>query len=83
MINKLFRQCLNAVPIEEIEQFEKSFSIAEKLYEVLKERKLSSLGLAKMIGKTKFEIDKLLTGRYYFDNQVISDIEKQLNCKLN
>lgn len=80
--NKLFRDCLAAVPAEQKAAFDLSFGIAEKLSEVLKEKGLSQKDLAKMLNKRDSEISKWLTGRHNFTTQTIARIQAALGCNL-
>lgn len=80
--NKLFRDCLAAVPAEQKAAFDLSFGIAEKLSEVLKEKGLSQKDLAKMLNKRDSEISKWLTGRHNFTTQTIARIQAVLGCNL-
>ena len=47
--NKLFRDCLSAIPAEQKAEFDLSFGIAERLSEVLKEKGLTQKDFAKML----------------------------------
>lgn len=79
----LFHQCLASIPQKEIEQFEGSFSIAEQLVAILKEKNLSIDVFAKIVGKKKSTVNSWLTGRHNFRNSTMRDIEHALNCKLS
>lgn len=61
--NKLFRDCLAAIPAEQKAEFDLSFGIAERLSEILKEKGLSQKDFARMLHKRDSEISKWLTGR--------------------
>ena len=67
--NKLFRDCLAAIPAEQKAEFDLSFGIAEHISEILK-------------AKRESEISKWLTGRHNFTTQTIARIETALGSKL-
>ena len=54
--NKLFRDCLAAIPAEQKAEFDLSFGIAERLSEILKEKGLSQKDFARMLHKRDSEI---------------------------
>ena len=56
--NKLFRDCLAAIPAEQKAEFDLSFGIAERLSEILKEKGLSQKDFARMLHKRDSEISK-------------------------
>ncbi|MGM9847334.1 MAG: multiprotein-bridging factor 1 family protein [Muribaculaceae bacterium] len=80
--NELFRQCLNAIPEEQKQEFELSFGIAERISEVLKSKNLTQKDFAHQLNKRESEISKWLTGRHNFTMQTIAKIETALGCKL-
>lgn len=80
--NKLFRQCLAAIPKEQKDEFELSFGIAERISEILKEKNLTQKDFAHRLNKRESEISKWMTGRHNFTMQTITKIETALNCKL-
>ena len=80
--NKLFRDCLAAIPAEQKAEFDLSFGIAERLSEILKEKWLSQKDLARMLHKRDSEISKWLTGRHNFTTQTIARIQTALGCNL-
>ena len=49
--NKLFRDCLAAIPAEQKAEFDLSFGIAERLSEILKEKGLTQKDFARMLHK--------------------------------
>ena len=71
--NKLFRDCLAAIPAEQKAEFDLSFGIAERISEILK---------ARLLNKRDSEISKWLTGRHNFTTQTIARIETALGSKL-
>ena len=61
--NKLFRQCLAAIPEEQQIEFELSFDIAERISEILKSKGLTQKEFASLLGKRESEISKWMTPR--------------------
>ena len=80
--NKLFRDCLAAIPAEQKAEFDLSFGIAERLSEILKEKGLSQKDFARILHKRDSEISKWLTGRHNFTTQTIARIQTALGCNL-
>lgn len=80
--NKLFRNCLAAIPAEQKAEFNLSFGIAERLSEVLKTKGLTQKDFARILNKRDSEISKWLTGKHNFTTQTIARIETALGCKL-
>ena len=80
--NKLFRDCLAAIPAEQKAEFDLSFGIAERLSEILKEKGLTQKDFANQLHKRESEISKWMTGRHNFTMQTIAKIEIALGCKL-
>jgi ribosome-binding protein aMBF1 (putative translation factor) len=63
----------------EIEKLvEKNMAIANKIYEILQERGLKSVDLARMLNKKPSEICKWLTGTHTFTTKTITKIETVL-----
>lgn len=80
--NKLFRQCLMAIPEDQKNEFELSFGIAERICEILKLKGMTQKDFARMLGKRESEISKWLTGRHNFTTQTIARIETVLGNKI-
>lgn len=80
--NKLFRECLAAIPKEQQEEFELSFSIAERIAAILKSKGLTQKDFARLLGKRESEISKWMTGRHNFTTQTIARIETTLGSKV-
>jgi len=80
--NHLFRQCLTSISAEQKAEFELSFSIAERISDILKSKNLTQKELARRLGKRESEISKWLTGRHNFTTQTIARIETALGCKV-
>ena len=72
--NKLFRECLAAIPEGSMAEFELSFAIAERIVEVLKQKGMTRRDLANKLGKRESEISKWLTGRHNFTISTLSHI---------
>ena len=70
--NKLFRDCLAAIPAEQKAEFDLSFGIAERISEILKAKGLTQKDFARLLNKRDSEISKWLTGRHNFTTQTIS-----------
>ena len=73
--NKLFRDCLAAIPAEQKAGFDLSFGIAERISEILKAKGLTQKDFARLLNKRDSEISKWLTGRHNFTTQTIARIE--------
>lgn len=80
--NKLFRDCLAAIPAEQKAEFDLSFGIAERLSEIQKEKGLTQKDFARMLNKRDSEISKWLTGHHNFTTQTIARIQTALGCNL-
>ena len=80
--NKLFRDCLATIPSEQKAELELSFSIAERLSEILKEKGLTQKQLAQMLNKRESEISKWLTGRHNFTTHTIARIQTAIGCDI-
>lgn len=80
--NKLFRDCLTAIPAEQKAEFDLSFGIAERISEILKAKGLTQKDFARLLNKRESEISKWLTGRHNFTTQTIARIETALGSKL-
>ena len=73
--NKLFRDCLAAIPAEQKAEFDLSFGIAERISEILKAKGLTQKDFARLLNKRDSEISKWLTGRHNFTTQTIARID--------
>lgn len=80
--NKLFRDCLAAIPAEQKAEFDLSFGIAERISEIQKAKGLTQKDFARLLNKRDSEISKWLTGRHNFTTQTIARIETALGSKL-
>ena len=72
--SNLFRECLNAIPKEQNEAFERSYRIAERLSEALKEKGMTAKEFARLINKSEIEVFKWLTGRHDFTTKEVEQI---------
>ena len=79
--NKLFRDCLAAIPAEQKAEFDLSFGIAERISEILKAKGLTQKDFARLLYKRDSEISKWL-GRHNFTTQTIARIQTALGCNL-
>ena len=57
--NKLFRDCLSAIPAEQKAEFDSSFGIAERISEILKAKGLTQKDFARLLNKRDSEISKV------------------------
>ena len=73
--NKLFHDCLAAIPAEQKAEF-------ERISEILKAKGLTQKDFARLLNKRDSEISKWLTGRHNFTTQTIARIETALGSKL-
>lgn len=80
--NALFQECLKLIPNDQKAQFEESFAIAEYIFQTLNEKGVTPKDLANKLHIRESEISKWLTGRYIFNLDEISKIEKALKCKI-
>lgn len=80
--NKLFRDCLAAIPVEQKAAFNLSFCIAERISEILKIKGLTQKEFAHMLNKRESEISKWLTGRHNFTTNTIARIETVLGVNI-
>ena len=80
--NKLFRESLAAIPPEQKAELELSFSIAERMDEILKEKNVSQRELARRLGKRESEVSRWLTGRHNFTTNTIAKIENALGSRI-
>jgi len=77
--NNIIDNWLTEKGTPEIEKLvEKNMAIANKIYEILQERGLKSVDLARMLNKKPSEICKWLTGTHTFTTKTITKIETVL-----
>ena len=77
--NALFRSCLAAIPSEEKAKFDKTFNLAERLYERMAKSNMSLSQLATLLNIHKKTLAKFLTGRHKSNKQTIIKIERFLS----
>lgn len=82
MTSSLFRQCLSMVDGKTRREFDLSFSLAERLDTLLKQKGITRHELAVMLGKKDSEVSKWLTGRHNFTVATIASIESVLHEQL-
>lgn len=80
--NKLFKECLDAIPADRMAEFELNFSIAERIAEILKQKGMTQRDLAKRLGKRESEISKWLTGRHNFTTSTLAKISYTLDSQI-
>lgn len=80
--NKLFRECLEAIPADRMAEFELNYSIAERIADVLRQKGLSQRDLANKLGKRESEISKWLTGRHNFTISTLAKISYVLDSPI-
>ena len=60
----------------------RNLAIAERIYEILEEKKMKQKDLAKLMKKQPSEISKWLTGLHNFELKTIDAIEVALGCDI-
>ena len=69
-----FRECLNAIPKEQKKAFERSYRIAERLSDALKEKGMTAKEFAQLINRSEIEVLVWLTGRHRFTTKEVEQI---------
>lgn len=77
--NAIFDRILNNIPKEDKIRYDLSFQISERIYEILKEKKMTQKEFAQLMHKSEPEISKWLTGGHNFTMKTISKIEAVLD----
>lgn len=80
--NELFRECLGSIPEERRIEFDLTFAIAERIDNILKQKKMSQREFAAKMGKRESEISKWLTGRHNFTISTIAKISHVLETQI-
>lgn len=80
--NELFRECLGSIPEERRMEFNLTFAIAERIDNILKQKKMSQREFAAKMGKRESEISKWLTGRHNFTISTIAKISHVLETQI-
>lgn len=70
------------IPNELKVQIDLSFSIADKIASVLKERGMTNKEFAKLVGKTEAEVSRWLGGTHNFTLKTIARISAALGCEI-
>lgn len=76
--NKLFQDFVSNVPTEVREEITLNIEIANRISDILKERKLSQKDFAQMMGKRPSEISKWLSGTHGFTTATLAKIRETL-----
>lgn len=77
--NAIFDRILNNIPKEDKIRYDLSFQISERIYEILKEKKMTQKEFAQLMHKSEPEISKWLTGGHNFTMKTICKIEAVLD----
>lgn len=75
---KFFTEALKNIPSEERRQFDLSWSIADKIAEILSEKNMTQKDLAKRMHKTEAEVSRWLGGTHNFTLSTIAKISEVL-----
>ena len=79
---ELFEQSLKEVSPAIKAELDLSFSIADKIDSILKDKGITQKQFAKQIGKTEAEVSRWLSGRHNFTIKTIAKISTELGCDL-
>ncbi len=77
-----FREDLKKIPKDISLQVDWSFSIADKIAAVLKERGMTQRDFANKMGKRETEVSRWLGGTHNFTLSTLAKISAVLDCKL-
>lgn len=80
--NALFEECLAEVASEVKEEVRINMEIADRIYELLKEKKMTQRDLAMLMDKRESEISRWLTGHHGFTTKTIAKISAVLGESL-
>lgn len=80
--NALFRECLAEIPQEQRAEFELSFTIAERIADLLKRKGMTQRELAQKLGKRESEVSKWLSGRHNFTTNTLARISLALDAPI-
>ena len=72
--NPLFEQCLASVSPEVREEVRLNIDIANRIYDLLKARKMTQREFATLMGKRESEISRWLTGTHGFTTTTLAKI---------
>ncbi len=76
--NALFEACLQNVNSEIKEEVNLNIDIANRIYDLLKAKKMTQRELAERMGKKESEISRWLTGSYGFTTKTLAKISSVL-----
>lgn len=76
--NTLFEECLAEVAAEVKEEVRINIEIADRIYELLKEKQMTQRDLATFMGKRESEISRWLTGHHGFTTKTLAKISTVL-----
>lgn len=74
----LFEKCLAGVPKEIMEEVSINIDIANRIYDLLKKKKMTQRDFAALMGKRESEISRWLTGSHGFTTTTLSKISAVL-----
>lgn len=77
--NPLFEKCLYNVAPEVREEVRLNMDIANRIYDILKARKMTQREFATLMGKRESEISRWLTGSHGFTTATLAKIAAVLN----
>lgn len=72
--NPLFEQCLSGVAPETREEVRLNMDIANRIYDLLKAKKMTQREFAALMGKRESEISRWLTGSHGFTTTTLAKI---------
>lgn len=78
----IFKDALAKVPEDVKIQVDLSMGIADRIADILKEKKLSQKEFAKMIGKTEAEVSRWVGGTHNFTLNTLAKITATLNTPI-
>lgn len=81
--NPLFEQCLAGVTPETREEVRLNMDIANRIYDLLKEKKMTQREFAALMGKRESEISRWLTGSHGFTTTTLAKISAVLGNLLS
>ena len=76
--NSLFDQCVANVAPEVMEEVSLNVDIANRIYDLLKEKKMTQREFAALMGKRESEISRWLTGSHGFTTTTLTKISAVL-----
>ena len=76
--NSLFDQCVANVAPEVMEEVSLNVDIANRIYDLLKEKKMTQREFATLMGKRESEISRWLTGSHGFTTTTLAKISAVL-----